>query len=94
VKYTNADGDMILLSYLYMSDGVVSGFELDNGDTMTDTQVNGIPATLIVSSMEGNFSSVTWRDTASNIEFTVAAVADESVIIAMAESVSLCNSTN
>lgn len=27
VKYTNADGDMILLSYLYMSDGVVSGFE-------------------------------------------------------------------
>lgn len=93
VKYTNADGDMILLSYLYMSDGVVSGFELDNGDTMTDTQVNGIPATLIVSSMEGNFSSVTWRDTASNIEFTVAAVADESVIIAMAESVSLCNST-
>ena len=94
VKYTNADGDMILLSYPYMSDGVVSGFELDNGDTMTDTQVNGIPATLIVSSMEGNFSSVTWRDTASNIEFTVAAVADESVIIAMAESVSLCNSTN
>lgn len=94
VKYTNADGDMILLSYLYMSDGVVSGFELDNGDTMTDTQVNGIPATLIVSSMEGNFSSVTWRDTASNIEFTVAAVADEPVIIAMAESVSLCNSTN
>ena len=59
-----------------------------------DTQVNGIPATLIVSSMEGNFSSVTWRDTASNIEFTLAAVADESVIIAMAESVSLCNSTN
>ena len=94
VTYKNSDGDMILLSYLYMSDGVVSGFELDNGDTMTDTQVNGIPATLIVSSMEGNFSSVTWRDTASNIEFTVAAVADESVIIAMAESVSLCNSTN
>ena len=28
VKYTNADGDMILLSYLYMSDGVVSGSRL------------------------------------------------------------------
>ncbi|MEI3103903.1 MAG: hypothetical protein V8S97_06950 [Oscillospiraceae bacterium] len=68
---------------------------LDNGDTMTETRGDhGIPATLIISTEEGRLSSITWRDTAQNIEFTVAAVADESVIIAMAESVSLCSSTN
>mgnify|MGYP004490635479 FL=1 len=93
VTYKNSDGDMILLSYTYMHDGAHDGFILDNTDTVSDIRVSGMPGKLILSSLEDHDSYVTWIDGASNMQFTVSAAADESVIIAMAESVSLCNST-
>lgn len=89
VTYKNSDGDMILLSYTYMHDG----FILDNTDTVSDIRVSGMPGKLILSSLEDHDSYVTWIDGASNMQFTVSAAIDEVSIIAIAESVSLCNST-
>lgn len=93
VTYKNSDGDMILLSYTYMHDGAHDGFILDNTDTMSDIRVSGMPGKLILSAEEKNFNRVLWIDAAQNLQFTISAAAEESVIIAMAESISLCNST-
>lgn len=93
VTYKNSDGDMILLSYTYMHDGAHDGFILDNTDTVSDIRVSGMPGKLILSSLDDHDSYVTWIDGASNMQFTVSAAIDEVSIIAIAESVSLCNST-
>lgn len=93
VTYKNSDGDMILLDYAYMQDGASSSFILNDTDTMSDIRVSGMPGKLILSTEEKNFDCILWIDAAQNLQFTISAAADESVIIAMAESVSLCNST-
>lgn len=93
VTYKNSDGDMILLSYTYMHDGASSSFILNDTDTMSDIRVSGMPGKLILSTEEKNFNRILWIDAAQNLQFTISAAADESVIIAMAESISLCNST-
>lgn len=93
VTYKNSDGDMILLSYSYMQDGASSSFILNDTDTMSDIRVSGMPGKLILSTEEKNFNRILWIDAAQNLQFTISAAAEESVIIAMAESISLCNST-
>ena len=93
VTYKNSDGDMILLSYTYMHDGAHDGFILDNTDTMSDIRVSGMPGKLILSTEEKSFDCILWIDAAQNLQFTITAAAEESVIIAMAESISLCDPT-
>lgn len=93
VTYKNSDGDTILLDYAYMQDGALHRFILNDTDTMSDIRVSGMPGKLILSSLEDHDSYVTWIDGASNMQFTVSAAIDEVSIIAIAESVSLCNST-
>ena len=89
----NSDGDTILLSYTYMYDGALHRFILNDTDTMSDIRVSGMPGKLILSTEEKNFNRILWIDAAQNLQFTISAAAEESVIIAMAESISLCNST-
>ena len=91
VTYKNSDGDTILLSYTY--DGALHRFILNDTDTMSDIRVSGMPGKLILSTEEKNFNRILWIDAAQNLQFTISAAAEESVIIAMAESISLCNST-
>lgn len=93
VTYKNSDGDMILLDYAYMHDGALHRIILNDTDTMSDIRVSGMPGKLILSTEEKSFDCILWIDAAQNLQFTITAVAEESVIIAMAESVSLCNST-
>lgn len=93
VTYKNSDGDMILLDYAYMHDGALHRIILNDTDTMSDIRVSGMPGKLILSTGEKSFDCILWIDAAQNLQFTITAVAEESVIIAMAESVSLCNST-
>ena len=76
-----------------MQDGASSSFILNDTDTMSDIRVSGMPGKLILSTEEKSFDCILWIDAAQNLQFTITAVAEESVIIAMAESVSLCNST-
>lgn len=93
VTYKNSDGDMILLDYAYMQDGASSRFVLNDTDTMSDIRVSGMPGKMILSTEEKSFDCILWIDAAQNLQFTITAAAEESVIIAMAESISLCNST-
>ena len=93
VTYKNSDGDMILLDYAYMQDGASSSFILNDTDTMSDIRVSGMPGKLILSTEEKSFDCILWIDAAQNLQFTITAVAEESVIIAMAESVSLYDPT-
>ena len=93
VTYKNSDGDTILLSYTYMYDGALHRFILNDTDTMSDIRVSGMPGKLILSTEEKNFNRILWIDAAQNLQFTISAAAEESVIITMAESISLCNST-
>lgn len=48
---------------------------------------------MILSTEEKNFNRILWIDAAQNLQFTITAAAEESVIIAMAESVSLYDPT-
>lgn len=93
VTYKNSDGDTILLDYAYMQDGALHRIILNDTDTMSDIRVSGMPGKLIISTEEKSFDCILWIDAAQNLQFTITAAAEESVIIAMAESVSLCNST-
>lgn len=93
VTYKNSDGDMILLSYTYMHDGALHRFILNDTDTMSDIRVSGMPGKLILSTEEKSFDCILWIDAAQNLQFTITAAAEESVIIAMAESVSLYDPT-
>ena len=94
VRYENAEGNAIELDYMYMQDGVCSGYTLADGDVKREVSISGMPGMLLISTEEGRLSYITWMDAAQNISFQIIADADESVIIAMAESVSLCSSTN
>ena len=85
VRYENAEGNALELDYMYM---------LADGDVKREVSIAGMPGMLLISTEEGRLSYITWMDAAQNISFQIIADADESVIIAMAESVSLCNSTN
>lgn len=93
VTYKNSDGDMILLDYAYMQDGALHRIILNDTDTMSDIRVSGMPGKLILSAEEKSFDCILWIDAAQNLQFTITAVAEESVIIAMAESVSLYDPT-
>lgn len=93
VTYKNSDGDMILLDYAHMQDGALHRFILNDTDTMSDIRVSGMPGKLILSTEEKNFNRILWIDAAQNLQFTITAAAEESVIIAMAESVSLYDPT-
>lgn len=94
VRYENAEGNAIELDYMYMQDGVSSGYTLADGDVKREVSISGMPGMLLISTEEGRLSYITWMDAAQNISFQIIADADESVIITMAESVFLCNSTN
>lgn len=93
VTYKNSDGDMILLDYAYMQDGALHRIILNDTDTMSDIRISGMPGKLILSTEEKNFNRILWIDAAQNLQFTITAAAEESVIIAMAESVSLYDPT-
>lgn len=93
VTYKNSDGDTILLDYAYMQDGALHRIILNDTDTMSDIRVSGMPGKLIISTEEKSFDCILWIDAAQNLQFTITAVAEESVIIAMAESVSLYDPT-
>ena len=94
VRYENAEGNAIELDYMYMQDGVSSGYTLADGDVKREVSISGMPGMLLISTEEGRLSYITWMDAAQNISFQIIADTDESVIIAMAESVSLCGPTN
>lgn len=94
VTYKCTGKQWIRFSYLYMQDGTASSVGIAESDTVKDITVSGMSGKLILTQSPESANVIIWFDTAQNLMFSIHANVDESVIITMAESVSLCNSTN
>ena len=94
VTYECTGKQWIRFSYLYMQDGTASSVGIAESDTVKDITVSGMSGKLILPQSSESANVIIWFDTAQNLMFSIHANVDESVIIAMAESVSLCNSKN
>lgn len=94
VTYECTGKQWIRFSYLYMQDGTASSMGIAESDTVKDITVSGMSGKLILTQSPESANVIIWFDTAQNLMFSIHANVDESVIITMAESVSLCSSTN
>lgn len=93
VEYTCADKNRITFSYVYMQDGASTGFSLSDGDKVQNVTVGNLPGKLILAQDPEVKNALIWIDSAQNLQFSIIADVDESVIIAMAESISLFDPT-
>lgn len=93
VEYTCADKNWITFSYVYMQDGASTGFSLSDGGKVQNVTVGNLPGKLILAQDPEVKNALIWIDSAQNLQFSIIADVDESVIIAMAESISLCDPT-
>lgn len=94
VAYECTGKQWIRFSYLYMQDGTASSVGITESDTVKDITVSGMSGKLILTQSPESANVIIWFDTAQNLMFSIYANVDESVIITMAESVSLCGPTN
>lgn len=94
VAYECTGKQWIRFSYLYMQDGTASSVGITESDTVKDITVSGMSGKLILTQSPESANVIIWFDTAQNLMFSIHANVDESVIITMAESVSLCGPTN
>lgn len=94
VTYECTGKQWIRFSYLYMQDGTASSMGIAESDTVKDITVSGMSGKLILTQSPESANVIIWFDTAQNLMFSIHANVDESVIITMAESVSLCGLTN
>ncbi len=94
VTYECTGKQWIRFSYLYMQDGTASSMGIAESDTVKDITVSGMSGKLILTQSPESANVIIWFDTAQNLMFSIHANVDESVIITMAESVSLCGPTN
>lgn len=94
VTYECTGKQWIRFSYLYMQDGTASSVGIAESDTVKDITVSGMSGKLILTQSPESANVIIWFDTAQNLMFSIHANVDESVIITMAESVSLCGPTN
>lgn len=92
IIYRNQSDDnaqWIYLRYIYMQQGTISNFEIENADVQPVT-VNGLDGQLYLArNPEQSDSTITWIDPDKNILFAVDAALDANDILHIAESVSL-----
>ena len=92
IIYRNQSDDnaqWIYLRYIYMQQGTISNFEIENADVLPAT-VNGLDGQLYLArNPEQSDSTITWIDPDKNILFAVDAALDANDILHIAESVSL-----
>lgn len=88
---TDADADPIYFDYMYMQQGSASDYAVED-TTILQVTVNGMEGYLYLTTIpEQSDSTITWIDSANNIQFSVDAALDEVGILHIAESVSLVN---
>lgn len=90
--YEDKDGEAIVLRYIYMQQGSMSGVDTENSDIIS-VSVNGCDGYLIIPREAGYNNTITWSDAESNLHFTIDAPLGETDILHMAESVSLVETT-
>ena len=97
IIYRNQSDDnaqWIYLRYIYMQQGTISNFEIENADVLPVT-VNGLDGQLYLArNPEQSDSTITWIDPDKNILFAVDAALDANDILHIAESVSLVKTEN
>ena len=93
ITYQNTDGQLLYLNYMYMDQGSAHGVSIEHME-VRDVTVNGLSGQLYLTLDPAYSSGLVWRDETANIQFEINAFADESVLLHMAESVSLCKTAN
>lgn len=88
IVYRNSDGQKLVLEYSYMQQGSALWIDTENM-TVHDISVNRCPGQVFLSSDPKQGSAIVWMDEDTGIQFLIDAFADESVLLHMAESVSL-----
>ena len=88
IRYENEDGQRIRLEYMDMEDG--SAFWVDTEQMeVRDVWVNACPGQVFLSSDPKQGNAILWIDEGTNIQFFIDAFVEESVLLHIAESVSL-----
>lgn len=91
-RYENADGGIILLDYIYMTDGSLTSIETD-GEAAVAVTVNRHEGLFFSSEDPEADSTLSWIDTNQNLHFTISAVMGQEDMLHMAESISLSEMT-
>lgn len=92
VTYENEAGDIISLGYMFVAQGGVSSFEIENSNVY-DIEVNHMNGLFFENKVSGNFNTIAWIDTEQNIQFDISGLFSYMDIMHMAESVSLYKTT-
>lgn len=88
INYENQNDQTLQFIYFYMEEG--SAFTIDTENMIvSDITVNGCDGQLFLSLDPSVSSAIVWMDEAVNIQFVIDAYEDSSVLLHMAESVSL-----
>lgn len=90
--YEDKDGEAIVLRYIYMQQGSMSGVDTENSDIIS-VSVNGCDGYLIIPREAGCNNTITWSDAESNLHFTIDAPLGREDILHIAESVHLVETT-
>lgn len=88
IRYIHADGRQISLEYIRMEEGVAFWISTKNM-VVHDVTVNGCPGQVFLSETSEESSGILWINEEENLQFLINASANESVLLHMAESVSL-----
>lgn len=88
IRYIHADGRQISLEYIRMEEGAAFWISTKNM-TVHDVTVNGYPGQVFLSGTSEESNGILWINEEENLQFLINASVNESVLLHMAESVSL-----
>ncbi|MCD7791920.1 MAG: DUF4367 domain-containing protein [Oscillospiraceae bacterium] len=94
IAYFNEDEDMLYFQYFFMHSGAaVYIFSTDDTEEveLIQTEINGFPADIYISSEPEEMNHLLWVDEENLIMFMVGGLADESLLLHLAESVYLAD---
>lgn len=88
LSYENEAGDYIDFSATSLSNSTTFEFGLDNEHSDSyEISVNGLPATLMITNIEGYPSYLVWMDGEAGVAYCITAALDREELIQIAESV-------
>ena len=88
ITYEDEAGDYIYYKCASLSDKGISDFVVDNEHSDSyEIQINGLPATLMLSNIEGWPSHLVWMDGENGVAYCITATLDREELIQIAESV-------
>lgn len=93
VIYENAQMEVICFHYVFMHQGTLSGYEVEDADAF-DIQVGSQKGIYFEARTPGDLNTLTWVDTNRNLHFTIDGHCQYDVLQRMAESISLCKTLN